>query len=405
MNKLLCALGALLCLVGAPAFAADRPLTLLISIDGFRADYLDRGVTPALSALAAGGVRAKAGMRPSFPSLTYPNHYTLVTGLRPDHHGLVDNVMVDATRPGQTFRMGAKGIAWDRFWWDGGTPIWVTAEQAGLRTATMFWPGSDLDVQGVRPHDWLMFNQAVLAPARVDQVLAWVDRPPAERPSFITLYFDDVDTAGHYFGPDSREVEQAAGRVDAQIGRLVAGLKDRGLAANIVVVADHGMAPVSKDRIAYIDDVAPAESLNIITMGSSMELFPAAGQEAEVRRAVIGRHPHFTCWPKARLPVHLHFGTHPRIPPIVCVAQTGWMLETHAGQAKHPMVYKGAHGFDPYDPTMRALFVAAGPDFKPGVVLPVFDNVDVYPLLARLVGVTPLKGDGDLAPLQAALTH
>jgi len=405
MTKLLLGLAALFCLMFAPAFAAEPALTILISIDGFRADYLDRGVTPELSALAARGARAGEGMKPSFPSLTFPNHYTLVTGLRPDHHGIVDNVMVDPARPGQTFKMGAKGIAWDRFWWDQGTPIWVTAEQAGVRTATMFWPGSDLDIQGVRPHDWRMFDQSVLAPARVDQVLAWIDRPPPERPGFITLYFDDVDTAGHYFGPDSPEVGQAAGRVDAQIGRLVAGLRDRGVAANIVVVADHGMAPVSKDRLIYMDDLAPADTLNVITMGSSMELFPAPGHEAEVSRAVLGRHEHMTCWPKAKVPKRLHFGTNPRIPPIVCAAQTGWMIETHAGQAKRPMTYRGAHGFDPDDRAMRALFVAAGPDIRPGVVLPVFDNVDVYPLLARLIGVTPRKGDGSLTPLKAALTH
>jgi predicted AlkP superfamily pyrophosphatase or phosphodiesterase len=405
MRLLLVRLLTLLCLVAGPASAAERPLTILISIDGFRADYLDRGVTPTLSALAARGARAGEGMKPSFPSLTYPNHYTLVTGLRPDHHGIVDNVMVDAARPGQTFRMGAKGIAWDRFWWDQATPIWVTAERAGIRTATMFWPGSDLDVQGVRPHDWRMFDKNVLAPARVDQVLAWVDLPPAERPGFITLYFDDVDTAGHYFGPDSPELSQAVTRVDAQIGRLVAGLNARAVPANLVVVADHGMASVSKDRIVYMDDLAPAEALNVITMGSSMDLFPVAGHEAEVRRALIGRHAHMTCWSKARVPRRLGFGTNPRIPPIVCLAETGWMIETHAGNAKTPMINKGAHGFDPDDRAMRALFVAAGPDIRPGVVLPVFDNVDVYPLLARLIGVTPLKGDGRLAPLKAALAH
>jgi predicted AlkP superfamily pyrophosphatase or phosphodiesterase len=223
------------CAASAQAATSQRPPTILISIDGFRPDYLDRGVTPVLSALAAQGVRGS--MRPAFPTKTFPNHYTLVTGLRPDRHGIVDNTMEDPAQPGVTFRMSNLAAVRDGRWWNGAEPIWVTAEGAGIRSATMFWPGSEAEIRGVRPSYVMPFNQAMPSAARADQVLAWLDLPADRRPEFATLYFDIVDTAGHNFGPDAPEVNAALGEVDAALGRLVAGLKARGHAANLVVVA------------------------------------------------------------------------------------------------------------------------------------------------------------------------
>ena len=386
--------------IAAPV--AARPLTILVSIDGFRADYLSRGGAPNLSALATAGVTT-TGMAPSFPSLTFPNHYTLVTGLRPDHHGVVDNVMQDAARPAQTFTMSARKIADDRFWWDGATPIWVSAERGGIRTATMFWPGSDVDIQGVRPRDWRAFSQGLRAPERTDQVLAWLDRPTQTRPAFITLYFDDVDTAGHIFGPDAPGTDAAVRRVDIEIGRLVEGLKARKLKANLVVVADHGMAAINPERVVFLEDYVADDAIRVLTYGSTAELFPEPGHEAQVQIGLIGDHPHMSCWPKAAVPARFHFGTHPRIPPVVCLAETGWQIETHAQVARRAVRAGGAHGFDPYDPQMAALFVAQGPAFKRGVILPSFDNVDIYPLIARLIGVKPLANDGSLEPLKRGL--
>jgi len=245
-RKLIAAALLVFALGAAPTFARPpkpAPLTLLISIDAFRADYLDRGVTPNLSALAAGG--ARASMRPSFPSKTFPNHYALVTGLRPDRNGIVANNMTDEAIPGVKFAMSNDTAVKDRRWWDQAEPIWVTAEKAGIVTGTMFWPGSEADIHGVRPHYAPHFDIRVPSDDRVDQLLSWFDKPAAERPRFATLYFDAVDTAGHRSGPDSPGVNAAATVVDTAIGRLEAGLKARGIVANIVVVADHGMAATS----------------------------------------------------------------------------------------------------------------------------------------------------------------
>ena len=393
------------CAVQAWAAPADKPLTILVSIDGFRADYLDRGNTPTLSALAADG--ARGAMRPSFPSLTYPNHYALVTGKRPDHNGVVDNTMEDADMPGVTFKMSNHEAVGDGRWWSQATPIWVSAERQGVHAGAMFWPGSEAEIDGVRPSRWKLFDQKIASDDRVDILLSWIDaRDP--KLGFATLYFDPVDTQGHHYGPDSPEVKAAAAEVDAAVGRLVAGLKARGLyaAANIVVVADHGMAPQPLDRLVDMATVLDPSAARLVGTGSVVGVQPLPGHEAQVRAALLKPVPHLTCWEKARIPARYGYGTNPRVAPIVCLADLGWYFTTAAAIKKRWEEQPrdgGTHGYDPYDPTMRAVFIAHGPAFRRGVVLPVFDNVDVYPLLTRLIGIKGEKGDGKLGPVKAAL--
>jgi len=396
-------LAALSACASVPERAAPAaPLTILISIDGFAADYLDRGVTPHLSGLAANG--ARGAMRPSFPSKTFPNHYTLVTGLRPDRHGVVDNNMEDPQIPGVSFKLSDKAAVADARWWNDGTPIWVSAERAGVKSATMFWPGSEAAIQGVRPSYWRPFDQALPAVARVDQVLAWLDLPTAARPALITLYFDEVDTAGHWGGPDSAQVGEALAKTDAALARLSAGLAARSLAANLVIVADHGMAPTGPQRAIYLEDILPDGAARTLAMGAFMNAYPTAGREAEAERALLKPHPHMQCWRKGEIPQRFHYGAHRRVPPIFCLPDTGWEITTRAWVAKRPIA-AGNHGFDPFAPEMRAVFIGVGPSFRRGVAVPDFDNVDVYPLVSKLVGVRPEPNDGDLDELAAALAR
>ena len=388
----------------ATAPASPRAaLTILVSIDGFRADYFGRGPTPTLAALAADGVRSR-GMRPSFPSLTYPNHYTLVTGLRPDRHGIVDNVMYDPARPGVRFALSDRAVIADPFWWDAATPIWVSAERQGIRTGGMFWPGADFAIHGVRPSQWRTYDMAVPPDQRVDTVLGWLDQPAVQRPRLVALYLDDVDEAGHLHGPASPEVDAALARVDAALGRLVAGLKARGLDAStdIVIVADHGMAATSPQRVVFFDDLVDPAAIHLVSTGPVASLAPVQGREAEVDRALIGRHGAMRCWRKGDLPVRFHYGANPRVQPIVCLADVGWVMLARAGFNRAGFNL-GRHGYDPEAPEMAALFIAHGPSFRSGVLLPAFDNVDVYPLVAKVVGVTPEPGDGRLSRIAAAL--
>ncbi len=388
----------------APAVASANPL-ILISIDGYRADYLQRGLSTNLEALAARGVRAQ-WMIPAFPTLTFPNHYTLVTGLYPDHHGIVANEMEDPSiQPDHHFTLKDRVAVGDGRWWDEATPLWVSVQQQGGHAATMFWPGSEAAIHGVRPDRWRAFDMTVPADARVDQVLQWLDLPRAQRPQFNTLYFDQVDHQAHERGPDSKEVNDALRQVDAALGRLIDGLKQRGLfdQVNLVIVSDHGMAAVPPGHTIYIERLFDTRRAHTVMLGAIAGVDADDGAELNAEK-LLSPHPHMRCWKKQDIPARFHYGTNARIPAIVCLAQTGWLITTRAAQAKHKHPDRGDHGYDNADPLMRALFIAEGPAFRKGYVAPPFPNVDVYPLLAHLLHVAPQKNDGDYAAVAAMLT-
>ncbi|WP_395333378.1 ectonucleotide pyrophosphatase/phosphodiesterase [Novosphingobium sp. BL-8H] len=385
-----------------------EPVVILVSIDGFRADYLDRGITPNLSALAAKGV--SASMRPSFPSKTFPNHWALVTGKVPDRNGIIANGFEDPAHPGEKFTMSSD----EPYWWDEAEPIWVTAEKAGIRTATMFWPGSNVAwggtwvtepwkeaVGGTRPSDWQQYNRAVSPAQRVNAVLDWLRRPAATRPKLVTLYFDDVDTAGHHYGPDDAHTNAAVTEVDSDIGKLVAGLRELGQAANVIVVADHGMAAVSSERSIALDQVADPALYKAGDTGPFAALTPTEGNDAKLAAVLLKQHDHMQCWRKQDIPARLHYGRNPRIAPYFCLAETGWMI--NATKPDKPST-GGAHGFDNAAPEMAALFIASGPAFAADRKLAAFDNVDVAPLLRDLLGLPQATdGDGDDAPFKPVL--
>jgi predicted AlkP superfamily pyrophosphatase or phosphodiesterase len=384
----------------APVVSSEPAPVLLISIDSFRPDYLDRGITPNLARIARSGVRAR-WMNPSYPSLTFPNHYTLVTGLRPDHHGIVHNTMRDAVLG--VFRNSDETAVRDPRWW-GGEPVWVTAEKVGLRTATLFWPGSEAPIKGTWPTDWVKYDDAMPMHRRVDIVLEWLARPAGQRPRLTTLYFGALDHTAHDFGPDSPETNATLAEIDAAIGRLLHGLSAQGLRVNIVVVSDHGMAPVPYAHSRNVETLVDPDDATYVSVGEVVGFVPRAGRQAAAEAQLLGRHDHYECWRKGELPPRWHYGTHPRVPPIVCQMDAGFTAVTPQKlAARRPGTTRGSHGYDPADPSMRALFIAQGPAFRQGVEIAPFDNVDVYPLLAKLIGIEPEANDGDIAPLLPAL--
>lgn len=384
-----------------PSAATSGPV-ILISIDGFRADYLDRGLTPTLASLASSGVRAEA-LKPAFPTLTFPNHYTIVTGLYPDHHGIVNNRMIDPVSGKQFVYKDAAKIA-DPAWW-GGEPLWVSVEKQGRHAATMFWPGSDVAIDGVRPSHWLHFDGRMSPDRRVDQLLSWTDLRGAQKPVFYTLYFEQVDHAGHDHGPDSPQVNAALRQIDAALARLVNGLKQRQLfeRANIVLISDHGMTATSRDRLIYLDDLVHMADIDVVTYGILAGMNAKTADPRAIEQNLLAAHEHMRCWRKSELPARLHYGTNPRIPALLCLADDGWLITTHESEARRKRFSLGEHGYDNDDPAMRALFVAHGPAFKRGIVVPEFDNVDVYPLLAHLLGIATQPNDGDYAAVSGML--
>ena len=270
----------------------------------------------------------------------------------------------------------------------------------------MFWPGSDrADPRGsCRTTGGGCSTKNVAPEAQVDQVLTWLDRPPAERPRFVTLYFNAVDSAGHTDGPDSAELNEALTQTDAAVGLLMRGLQRRGLLAstNVVVVADHGMSATSHDREIVLSDLMQAADFHAVSQGAEAGVRALPGHEDEVAKALLAPNDHMTCWRKADVPERFHYGKNPRVPPFVCLAKTGWLI--WAARTGRPTP-KGEHGYDPDDPQMAALFLAHGPAFRRGAVLPGFDNVDVYPLLSKLIGVHPQPNDGHLSDIAPALAN
>jgi predicted AlkP superfamily pyrophosphatase or phosphodiesterase len=380
---------------GAPT-AAARPTLILISIDGYRADYLDKAHSPVLASLAEDGVRSR-GLRPVFPSITFPNHYTMVTGLYPDDHGLVNNTMRDP-QLGE-FSPSNRAANADGRWWDQAEPIWVTAEKQGQRTGSVFWPGTQAEIRGVRPTYWQAFDPSVPPDARVDQVLTWLDLPPDRRPSFVSLYFEQADVAGHNFGPDSLQVDESLVSIDMALGHLVAGLRERDSFAttNLVIVSDHGMSASSPERVVLLDDIVDLQHVEITSSLVNLGLDPKAGYADEVERALLAPHPHLQCWKKAGMPKKYHYGRNERIPAIQCVPEDGWMVSTKATESQRTRPLLGEHGYDNYDPKMLALFVGHGPSFKQHLTVPVLDNINVYVLLTKLLGITPLPNAGNPA--------
>jgi predicted AlkP superfamily pyrophosphatase or phosphodiesterase len=377
-----------------PSVAA-RPLpVLLIGIDGFRPDYLRFPEAKTLRQLAERGGRAEA-MQPSYPSLTFPNHYTLVTGLHPDRHGIVNNSMRDpALGP---FAMHLRAAVADGRWW-GGEPVWLTARRQGLRSATLFWPGSEADIQGQHPDDWLPYDAGLDSAERVRQVLAWLARPESSRPDFLTLYFEQVDTVGHSLGPDAPALRRAVQSVDAAIAALIAGIEASPWSGrvNLVLVADHGMTRIDESRPILLDELLDPMSFELVSFGASAGVEPRRGRRAEVEAILLRDHPRMRCYRPQEFPPEWQFGAHPRVPSITCQAEPPYVIATRRVLSMPGRNTKlGGHGYDPALPEMQALFVGYGPAFRPGSTVRKVHSVDVYALLCRLLGITPAEHQGN----------
>jgi len=344
--------------------------------------------------LAARGVLAE-GLIPSFPSKTFPNHYTIVTGLYPGRHGIVSNTMRDPALPG-LFSLSNTDVQQDTRWWVG-VPLWTTAEQQGHIAATMFWPGSDIEIAGDRPTLWRKFDEKISNNERVDQILDWLRQPEAQRPTFYTLYFDEIDGAGHDFGPESPEMRPAVQHLDEAIARLGSGLDALGVRArtNLVVVSDHGMSQNSLDRVIFLEDYVPLAAIDVIEWSPILGVTPRSGSVDDLYRALRDKHPAMTVFKNADLPARYRLAGHPRYPPVIGIADDGWEITTRERLARDANGLGGSHGYDPINQSMHGLFIATGPAFREGLKVPRFENVHVYELLCRALGIRPEPNDGD----------
>lgn len=382
------------------AMAEDRPPPLiLISIDGFRHDYIEMAETPALDRLTAGGFKAES-LQQVFPTKTFPTHYSAVTGLHPGTHGVVANSMLDP-RDGRRFSMRDRDAVGDGYWYRDGEPIWVTAEKQGLKAVTYFWPGSEARIDGVRPTEWKRYSAAVPQAERVEQILEWMDREGEDRPGLFTLYFSRVDSLGHRHGPGTDEVIRAVVDVDGQIGRLLDGIEARDGLDNvhIIVISDHGMTRIDRERYILLDDYLDLSRVRVTDWGPAAQIWAMDMPVDEIMAALEAAHPRLRVWRRQDIPPRYRFGNHRRVPDVLAEADLGWMINNRpymAAQSRFPL--HGMHGWDPAWLEMHGILIAHGPAFTAGGRSPVMRSVDLYALMTRLLDLTPAPNEGLVRP-------
>lgn len=372
---------------------------VLVSMDAFRWDYNKIYNTPNLNKLAAEGVKADR-LIPSFPTVTFPNHYSIITGLYPDHHGIVNNNF-PAPDLGLYYRIGDREAVENPAFY-GGEPLWKTAEDQGVVSASFFWVGSEAPIGGKHPTYWKKFDETVPFESRIDTVIKWLSWPMGKRPGFITLYFEEPDAQSHDSGPVSPETGKVVERLDSLIGVLRLKLSELPISGkiNLIVLSDHGMGPVSSEK--YIDLKASVPERMIAGIFGGNPVFtinPAEGKTDSVLY-LLNRNAGLKAYKKSEVPARWHYGTNPRIPGIVVVADSSWSIGTRPDGSG---IKKGAHGYDNANTDMHAIFYAAGPAFKKGYSFDRMNNVDIYNLICRVLKLKPAKNDGDISHITPLL--
>lgn len=365
---------------------------VLVSFDGFRWDYPQLYDTPSFDELSGEGVKAER-LIPSFPTKTFPNHYTLATGLYPDHHGIINNSFYAPDLEG-IYRVGDRSMVADPDAYFG-EPIWVTAENQGVKSACYFWVGSEAPIGGSHPTYWNSYDEGIPYMKRVDQVIQWLDLPVRRRPGLITLYFDEPDGTGHDYGPVHDSTQAVVEYLDTVLGYLRDELdklehRDR---INLIVLSDHGMGAISPERYTDIEAALREEWIESIIGGNPVYLIDPVEGFADSVTSVINRLQGVKAWEAGDIPAHLHYGKSPRFPGIVVVADSTWSIGTRPDPSRYT---GGAHGYDPAFTSMHTIFYATGPAFKEGYISDPVSNVDVYDIIARILGLEPAPNDGDL---------
>jgi len=373
---------------------------ILVSFDGFRFDYAEKFGAPNFKSFGKEGVRAEA-LIPSFPSKTFPNHYTIVTGLYPGHHGLVDNRFYDRQK-NVIYEMHEKDKVEDPDYY-GGVPLWQLAKQQGVKSASYFWVGSEMSDPARRPDYFFPFDDDQLPENRITQAIAWLKLPEQERPHFITLYFSSPDHEGHETGPSSEATRNAVLKADTLLGKLMTGISEINLPVNVILVSDHGMAEltVAQDTYIFMDEIINIQNPSIkrAVTGTAAHLYiQDSGKRDSVWTVLKALEKNFTVYKKENLPASWHY-QNSRVGDLVVNAHPGYYILQRDRQKFFEKATSGkkfgVHGYDPEkEYMMRGIFYAKGPQIKEGLVIPAFQNIHIYPLMAKILGLKPPAVDG-----------
>lgn len=374
---------------------------LLVSFDGFRWDYLNRGLTPNLNSFAEKGVRALS-LEPSYPSGTFPNHYSIVTGQYPENHGIISNFIMDPFND-NIFTIRDSLAVRDPSWYLG-EAIWETAKRQGVRTASFFWPGSELTLNYRHPDYFVPFNPKIPYKKRIDSVISWLKLPMEKRPRFVTLYFEETDTQGHNFGPNSPETDAAIKLCDNLFGYLIDNLKKMNFldSINIIVVSDHGMTQLKKNQIINISQYFNVGGVKINSYGYFAFLFGEKDSLEKVYSTLKKKEDNFKVYKRDEIPLYFNFSNNPYIGQVIIIPEIGWTISRDTNEYYYRI--QGNHGYDNHWIDMHGIFIASGPSFKKSYVTGTLKNIDIYPLMCKILNIMPRKNiDGKLERIEFIL--
>lgn len=373
----------------ATAQTPKKPILLVLSMDGFRWDYVNHATTPTLDSIAKIGVTGV--IKPSFPSKTFPNHYTMATGLTPNSHGLLFNSFFAAELGEKYDGYKAESVQDARFY--GGEPIWNTVQKQGLKSFVFFWVGSEAPINNMHANRWFPYQEGIPYNSRIDSVISWLTLSVAERPNLVMLYNHEPDEKGHKFGPLSNETNAEVERIDSSLAYLFRSLRNIGIAENIniIITTDHGMCPTPQERYIDLTNIIPRDKIAIWHGESPVLNFNLKDKGDTALFQTINTTKGLTIYTKQTTPKRLAFGTNVRIMDYVMIADSAYSFGWGVKKGKYS---KGNHGYDPDISDMQGIFYAIGPNFKKNTSVGLFSNTDLYNLMAKLLGIIPSKNDG-----------
>ncbi len=370
----------------------DDKYLIILSLDGFRWDYPDEANTPTLDSLAKTGVKALS-LKPCFPTKTFPNHYSIATGLYPDHHGLVLN-RFHAVDLKKNYSISKRETVTDGDFYSG-KPIWNIAEEQGITTATLFWVGASADINGEHSSHWGYYDEKLPWQARIDSISKWLSLPLETRPRLIMWYFHEPDATGHEFGPNSREIIAIVEQLDEFLNKFFTQMRKLPIydKLNFIVTSDHGMSQISPDKIILLDEVVDTADLEYADGGNPVyNLKVKDGKLDKLVNSINNSNKHITAWKHGMVPGEFHYGTNVRTLDLTVVSDSGWSIYWSWKQGKG----LGTHGYRNTNKDMHAIFYAAGPAFKNGFSQPTFNNIDIYPLAGKILNLKLPEVDGKI---------
>ncbi len=378
--------------------AKDDHYVVMLSLDGFRWDYAEHIPTPNLDFIARNGVKAES-LKPSFPSKTFPNHYTIVTGLYPDHHGIVNNCFYDPIAD-RNYKISDREAVGDGTFYEG-EPLWVTAEKQQVKSASYFWVGSEADIQNIRPSYWKTYDGQFPLSKSIDTVIYWLQLPEEARPNLILFYSSEPDHVGHDFGPDDKRVKEKVVFLDSLVGVFLEKLKNIPIYKKVdfIVVSDHGMTNISEEKSVFLSDYISEDWFDQIEGYSPVFLLQPKQKFREQAYKALNDIEHIGFWARDSLPGRWNYGTNERVLDFVLVAENGWQIREN----RNSKGMSGDHGYDNDFKDMHAIFYAMGPSFKKGFVHPTFQNIEIYNLICHILGLQPAPNDGRLENIRGLL--